>query len=202
MPDTFTDYKKQRFRWAYGAMQIMKAHAPALLIPARSKLTAGQRYHFVAGWLPWFADGFNLIFNLAALGWSVAMILRPGRIDAPLMIFSVLPLSLFTFKLVKLAHLYTHRVGVNLRQTFAAAIAGLALAHTIGLRDAEGPADAQRALLPHAEAGRAPGAAQRNQRRARGNADDAGAVERQRSASARCRTRSRAPTRPCGWWRC
>ena len=27
MPDTFTDFKKQRFRWAYGAMQILKAHA-------------------------------------------------------------------------------------------------------------------------------------------------------------------------------
>jgi exo-beta-1,3-glucanase (GH17 family)/cellulose synthase/poly-beta-1,6-N-acetylglucosamine synthase-like glycosyltransferase len=138
MPDTFTDYKKQRYRWAYGAMQILKAHAAALLIPARSTLTAGQRYHYVAGWLPWIADGFNLVFNLAALGWSMAMILRPGRIDAPLMIFSVLPLSLFTFKLVKLAHLYTHRVGVNLRQTCAAAIAGLALAHTIGLATLKG----------------------------------------------------------------
>jgi hypothetical protein len=132
MPDTFTDYKKQRFRWAYGAMQILKAHAITLLSPARSTLTAGQRYHFIAGWLPWLADGFNLAFNLAALAWSLAMILRPGKIDAPLMIYSALPLSLFTFKLVKLAHLYTHRVGVNLRQTCAAAIAGLALAHTIG----------------------------------------------------------------------
>jgi cellulose synthase/poly-beta-1,6-N-acetylglucosamine synthase-like glycosyltransferase len=27
MPDTFLDYKKQRFRWAYGAMQILKSHA-------------------------------------------------------------------------------------------------------------------------------------------------------------------------------
>jgi len=30
-------------------------------------------------------------------------------------------------------HLYTHRVGMNVRQTLAAAISGLALAHTIGL---------------------------------------------------------------------
>jgi exo-beta-1,3-glucanase (GH17 family)/cellulose synthase/poly-beta-1,6-N-acetylglucosamine synthase-like glycosyltransferase len=138
MPDTFTDYKKQRFRWAYGAMQILKVHAAALVSPAHSTLTSGQRYHYIAGWLPWIADGFNLVFNLAALGWSVAMILRPGKIDAPLMIYSMLPLSLFTFKLVKLAHLYTHRVGVNLRQTGAAAIAGLALAHTIGLATLKG----------------------------------------------------------------
>jgi len=46
--------------------------------------------------------------------------------------YSVLPLSLFTFKLAKLVHLYHVRVGANVRQTLAAAIAGLALTHTIG----------------------------------------------------------------------
>ncbi|HEY6453113.1 MAG TPA: glycosyltransferase [Steroidobacteraceae bacterium] len=138
MPDTFSDYKRQRFRWAYGAMQILRHHASALLLPASSALTAGQRYHFVAGWLPWLADGFNLLFNIAALAWSVAMILAPQKVDPPLMVFSVLPLSLFTFKLVKLVHLYTHRVGMNLRQTVAAAISGLALAHTIGLAVVKG----------------------------------------------------------------
>ncbi len=113
MPDTFTDYKRQRFRWAYGAMQILRRHAAALLQPTNSALTAGQRYHFVAGWLPWLADGFNLLFNFAAIGWSIAMILDPQKVDPPLMMFSVLPLSLFMFKLVKLVHLYTHRLGMN-----------------------------------------------------------------------------------------
>jgi hypothetical protein len=49
------------------------------------------------------------------------------------LVFSVLPLSLFMFKLIKLVHLYIYRVGMNVRQTAAAAISGLALAHTIGL---------------------------------------------------------------------
>jgi cellulose synthase/poly-beta-1,6-N-acetylglucosamine synthase-like glycosyltransferase/exo-beta-1,3-glucanase (GH17 family) len=133
MPDTFIDYKRQRFRWAYGAMQILRHHAAAILRPSSSALTSGQRYHFVAGWLPWLADGFNLLFNIAAIGWSIAMIVAPQKVDPPLMVFSVLPLSLFMFKLVKLVHLYTHRVGMNSRQTLAAAISGLGLAHTIGL---------------------------------------------------------------------
>ena len=133
MPDTFIDFKKQRFRWAYGAMQILKTHARALFGTERDGLSRGQRYHFVAGWLPWLADGFNLIFNAAALAWSVAMIASPDRIDPPLMMFSVLPLSLFVFKVVKLLHLYRGHVGAGWRQTFAAAVAGLALAHTIGL---------------------------------------------------------------------
>ena len=131
MPDTFIDFKKQRFRWAYGAMQILKSHARELFTE-KGSLSPGQRYHFIAGWLPWVADGVNLIFNIAALAWSAAIVLLPRQIDPPLMMYSVLPLSLFTFKLAKLAHLYKVRVGANIRQTFAAAIAGLALTHTIG----------------------------------------------------------------------
>ena len=69
-------------------------------------LSAGQRYHFVAGWLPWMADGCNLLFNAAALAWSAAMVLAPRQIDPPLVMYSVLPLSLFSFKLAKLVHLY------------------------------------------------------------------------------------------------
>jgi len=60
------------------------------------------------------------------------MVVFPEHIEPPLMIFSVLPLSLFVFKLVKLLHLYRTRVGATLVQTLAAAIAGLGLAHTIG----------------------------------------------------------------------
>jgi len=131
MPDTFIDFKKQRFRWAYGAMQILKRHARAFFTEG-GPLSPGQRYHFVAGWLPWVADGCNMLFNIAALGWSAAMILNPHRIDPPLVMYSVLPLSLFTFKLAKLVHLYRVRVGANFRQTIAAAVAGLALTHTIG----------------------------------------------------------------------
>jgi len=131
MPDTFIDFKKQRFRWAFGAMQIMRYHWGALL--GRSGLTMGQRYHFIAGWLPWLADGFNLAFNFTALAWSLAMLWLPKKVDPPLMVFAALPLTLFCFKIVKMIHLYTTRVGANPRQTAAAALAGLALTHVIGL---------------------------------------------------------------------
>src|SRR5262249_10867914 len=74
----------------------------------------------------------------AALAWSAAMVWAPRQIDPPLVMYSVLPLSLFTFKLAKLMHLYHVRVGANLRQTVAAAIAGLALTHTIGMAAVKG----------------------------------------------------------------
>lgn len=137
MPETFTDYKKQRFRWAYGAVQILRAHADVLL-SSDERLTKGQRYHFIAGWLPWMMDGLNLIFNLCAVLWSAAMIFAPHRFDPPLMMFSVLPLALFAFKLAKLAHLYSARVGANIRQTLAAALAGLALSHVVSVAVVQG----------------------------------------------------------------
>jgi exo-beta-1,3-glucanase (GH17 family)/cellulose synthase/poly-beta-1,6-N-acetylglucosamine synthase-like glycosyltransferase len=133
IPDTFNDFKKQRYRWAYGAVQIIKRHLGILFAARESKLSLGQRYHFLAGWLPWFADGFNLLFNLAALAWSVSMLLWPTHVTAPLPIFAVMPLSLFAFKLLKMFFLYRRRVDATIRQSIAAAIAGLSLSHTIAL---------------------------------------------------------------------
>jgi exo-beta-1,3-glucanase (GH17 family)/cellulose synthase/poly-beta-1,6-N-acetylglucosamine synthase-like glycosyltransferase len=131
MPDTFADYKKQRHRWAYGSMQILRQHRSLLLSRNSSGLRHGQRYHFIAGWLPWLADGANLFFNLGALLWSFAMIVDPLKFDPPLVIFSILPLALFAFKLGKMFYLYRTRVDATLTQTLAASAAGLALSHTI-----------------------------------------------------------------------
>jgi exo-beta-1,3-glucanase (GH17 family)/cellulose synthase/poly-beta-1,6-N-acetylglucosamine synthase-like glycosyltransferase len=131
MPDTFIDFKKQRFRWAYGAMQIMRRHARALFLGGGTRLTIGQRYHFIAGWLPWIADSVNLLFTITAILWSTAMICWPKLIDPPLVILSGMPLTLFIFKIAKMVHLYRIRVGATVTQTVASAVAGLSLSHTI-----------------------------------------------------------------------
>ena len=131
MPDTFIDFKKQRFRWAYGAVQIMRHHARMLFCPGLSRLTYGQRYHFVAGWLPWIADSINLLFTICALIWSVLMCLMPLKFDPPLVILSVMPLTLFVFKIAKMIYLYRNRVQASIVQTFASALAGLSLSHII-----------------------------------------------------------------------
>jgi cellulose synthase/poly-beta-1,6-N-acetylglucosamine synthase-like glycosyltransferase len=131
MPDTFIDFKKQRFRWAYGAIQIIKRHTASLLRGKDTELTRGQRYHFLAGWLPWVADGMNIFFTVGALLWSAAMIIVPTRVDPPLLIFAIPPLALFVFKVGKIIFLYRRAVGVNLKDAFLAALAGLALSHTI-----------------------------------------------------------------------
>ncbi|MGD8934031.1 MAG: glycosyltransferase, partial [Gammaproteobacteria bacterium] len=131
MPDTFLDYKNQRFRWAYGAVQILKHHMCSLFSMCDSRLSSGQRYHFIAGWLPWFADGFNLLFNLAAIGWSLAMVWAPKTVDPPMLLFSLLPVALFMFKTTKLIYIYKSRIGASTLQTLLGGLAGISLAHTI-----------------------------------------------------------------------
>jgi exo-beta-1,3-glucanase (GH17 family)/cellulose synthase/poly-beta-1,6-N-acetylglucosamine synthase-like glycosyltransferase len=131
IPDTFLDYKKQRYRWAYGAIQILKQHGKVLFGKKPSRLTIGQRYHFLAGWLPWISDGMNIFYTLGAIVWSVLMIINPGYVDPPLAIFMIPPVALFCFKVAKMTHLYRSRIGTTRLQTLAAAFSGLALSHTI-----------------------------------------------------------------------
>lgn len=131
MPDTFVDFKKQRYRWAYGAVQILRQHSGILLGRNKAGLTRGQRYHFLAGWLPWIADSINLIFTLAAIYWSAAMINFPDRFDPPMFILSLVPLTFFIFKFMKMFYLYRYRVNASISQSLASALAGLSLTHTI-----------------------------------------------------------------------
>ena len=131
IPDTFLDYKKQRFRWAYGAVRIIRQHAGTLAGRSRTRLTPGQRYHFLAGWLPWLADGLNLIYTTGALAWSAAIVIDPRHVDPPLAIFVIPPMALFFFKTAKVFHIYRSRLGSSRWEAGAAALAGLSLSHTI-----------------------------------------------------------------------
>ena len=134
-PDHFAGYKKQRFRWAYGAMQIMKAHAGKML-GNTTQLTFWQKYHFVAGWLPWFADALNLIFTWAGLAWAAAVVLPPlfglKPVGLPPAEFIIPTIGIFLFKLVYSFGLYANRVNCTFRQSVGASLAGLALTYTVG----------------------------------------------------------------------
>lgn len=134
-PDHFAGYKKQRFRWAYGAMQIMKAHAGKMFF-GRTKLTFWQKYHFVAGWMPWFADALNLIFTWAGLAWVAAVVLPPlfglKPVGLPPAEFVAPTIGIFVFKLLYSFGLYFDRVRCTFRQSIGASLAGLALTYTVG----------------------------------------------------------------------
>jgi cellulose synthase/poly-beta-1,6-N-acetylglucosamine synthase-like glycosyltransferase len=131
MPDTFAAYKAQRHRWVYGAMQIIKHHV-GNLVSSSSPLTVAQRYHFLAGWLPWMADAFAVIFIVCALLWSSLMVIAPKQFDVPMIALSAIVLLLFFVKVAKTLWLHAAKTGHGLGAAVAASVAGLGLSWTVG----------------------------------------------------------------------
>ena len=56
MPLDFDGLRRQRFRWAFGGIQILRRHWKLLTGLTGSRLTFAQRYYYLAGALGWFAD--------------------------------------------------------------------------------------------------------------------------------------------------
>jgi cellulose synthase/poly-beta-1,6-N-acetylglucosamine synthase-like glycosyltransferase len=90
MPYTFEGLKKQRFRWCFGGIQILKKHWSALMpwarwLDGRNHLTASQQYFYLVGGLQWFTDVLNLIFGVFLSLGAIASIFYG--------VFSVRPLT-------------------------------------------------------------------------------------------------------------
>lgn len=132
-PDSFAGYKKQRFRWAYGAVQIIRRHWKSFLPwNDESGLTLGQKYHFATGWFPWFGDALNVLITWATLLWVAGVIVLPRYFGQPLYMLLLPALGVVVFRLIHFFWLYKVRVDCTLKQRIGAAIAGMSLSHTIG----------------------------------------------------------------------
>ncbi len=129
VPSDFAAYQRQRQRWAQGAMQILRRHRRALL--GRSSLTLAQRYHFVAGWLPWLGDALHLCCSIVAIGWSLGVLVAPQIFGLPTPLL-VAPLAVFiALRLVLVPLLYHRCVPCSVRDIAGAALAGMGLSHAI-----------------------------------------------------------------------
>jgi len=128
-PADFTAYKSQRYRWAFGAMQILKARWGWMT--KKSPLTLGQRFHFLTGWFSWFADALHLVFTLLALGWTAGMIGLPQFFNLPLDLFLVPLIGFFVCKAAFGFILYRVRVPCSWKDTIGASISSMALSHAI-----------------------------------------------------------------------
>jgi len=128
-PADFTAYKSQRYRWAFGAMQILKGRWDWMT--QRGPLTSGQRFHFLTGWFSWFADALHLVFTLMALIWTALMLGLPKYFSLPLQLFLIPIMGFFVSKAVFGIWLYRVRVPCSWKDTVMASIASMALSHAI-----------------------------------------------------------------------
>ncbi|MGZ5574777.1 MAG: glycosyltransferase family 2 protein [Methylobacter sp.] len=131
MPDTMSGYMTQRYRWVYGAMQIIKAHWRNFLPSKDPKLTPAQKYYFIAGWLPWFSDALALVFTMTSLALTALILYDPIHSELPANAFLLPTVGIFSFKIIRGLWLYQARVPCSIWQSLGAALSGLSLTHTV-----------------------------------------------------------------------
>lgn len=130
VPDSYEAYARQRFRWAYGAMRILR-HYWRELLGLRGNLSYSQRYQFIKGWLPWIGDALHMLFTITALIWSAVLIARPLQTDFPEPVFIYPALVLVVLRAMGTLWTYTARVKIGKRRTLMAMMAGGSLTHKI-----------------------------------------------------------------------
>jgi exo-beta-1,3-glucanase (GH17 family)/cellulose synthase/poly-beta-1,6-N-acetylglucosamine synthase-like glycosyltransferase len=131
MPDDTESYGGQRFRWAFGAMQILRRHAGIIFGRADSKLSFAQRYHFVAGWLPWIGDAAGLIVVGGSIVWAMLAAIWPAHFEPPEAHFLVPVLCVFALRQIRLWWLYGKFVEASPKKRLGAMVAGGALAFSV-----------------------------------------------------------------------
>lgn len=123
LPDTFEAFKKQRFRWAYGGMQIVKKHWRRFL-PGRSGLTQEQRRAFGLGWMRWLgAESIGVL--MATLNLLTVPFIVYDSIAVPDRILT-LPIAVsFVVTILHFVSLYRLRCNVPVGQMAGAVVAAM-----------------------------------------------------------------------------
>ena len=133
MPLTYEGLRKQRYRWAFGGIQILRRHWRALLLPG-SGLSLGQRYDHLIGGLWWFNDALTLGFAafVAAAGLG-AVAGRPFVVQRLSGIGLVLPIAFIVLNLVRYLWALRATTGASPALALAALRVNLSLSWVIAL---------------------------------------------------------------------
>ncbi len=129
LPESFEAFKKQRHRWAYGGVQIVKKHWRRLL-PGVSQLSREQRREFTLGWLVWLgAESLGVVVAVLNLIW-VPVVVYAG-IAIPDKILTIPIIAAFAVALLHFVTLYRLRVPINKKQTLGAVVAAMSVQWTV-----------------------------------------------------------------------
>ncbi len=139
MPLNFDGLKKQRFRWAFGGVQILKKHWSKLMpwahwVDPENRLTAAQRYFYLTAGLQWFNELLTLAFTIMVLI-SAALtftghtaLLRPTTAA-----FVVLPLVLIGTNMLRALWGLVHSLHISYRRAISALTLWFALTWVVAL---------------------------------------------------------------------
>src|SRR4051794_11382736 len=129
LPDTFEAYKKQRYRWAYGGLQILKKHWRQLL-PNAHGLTREQKREFGFGWLNWLgAESIGVAVAVLNLIWVPAIV--AFDIAIPDKILTVPIIAAFAVSFLHFVTLYRLRVAIPAGQLITSVFAAMSVQWTV-----------------------------------------------------------------------
>ncbi len=119
MPLDVAALRRQRFRWAFGGMQLLRRHAGKLLVPWRGgRLTAAQRLMFLSGGLQWLHDPLTFAFSILLLLGAAALGLGyPFRIQPLAGAVILTPLLFIVFAVARFLWALRLRLGCTWRET-------------------------------------------------------------------------------------
>ena len=136
LPSDFASYKRQRHRWAYGGVQLIKKHWRAFL-PGRSRLTPQQRSEYLFGWLTWLgAEALGVLIAVLNLIW-MPLVAFFG-IAVPEGVLTLPVIATFAVMLLHFMVLYQKRVRTPIFASLGAALSAMALQFTVGKAVADG----------------------------------------------------------------
>ncbi|MGV1014639.1 MAG: glycosyltransferase family 2 protein, partial [Methyloceanibacter sp.] len=136
LPCDFDAYKRQRHRWAYGGIQLIKKHWRAFL-PGGSRLTPQQRGQFLFGWLTWLgAESLGVLIAILNLIWMPLVAFLGIAVPQSVLLLPVL--ATFVVMFLHFMVLYRTRVQAPVFASLGAALSAMALQFTVGKAVAEG----------------------------------------------------------------
>lgn len=137
MPLTFGALKGQRFRWAFGGIQILKKHWRSMLPGPRTasnRLSLAQRFDYLMSGFLWFNDLLYLGFSLILLA-TAAIVLARGSIQLrPLQgAIVLLPGALIASGIVRALWSLRIRAGISTKRSVFAFLNWLSMSWTTSL---------------------------------------------------------------------
>lgn len=92
MPLTFEALKRQRFRWCFGGIQILRMHWRSLLpgpVTRENQMNNAQRWAYLGGGIQWYGDAASLLLTLFLIAGAADAIFYNGiairELSAPML---------------------------------------------------------------------------------------------------------------------
>jgi cellulose synthase/poly-beta-1,6-N-acetylglucosamine synthase-like glycosyltransferase len=153
MPLNFDGLKRQRFRWCFGGIQILRKHWEALMPWARwvdpaNRLTGAQRYYYLASSLQWFNELSTMIFTALLLIGAASLIFQWGIALQPLAGgLVVVPLVSLSVGLWRFLWALRQRLGISWKRAARAMFGFFSLSWVVALATVQGMIQPQGVFL-------------------------------------------------------